>query len=206
MFAVAPAAQAIRARRTVTFEPAMLWTAARNRTTGAEEGIGLWEGGDVEEIEVTDLFTGQADVRPFYNQAVLSVGPARWEAGLNIRSIPLRISALSAAAINAFLLYEARGARVQAWRRSYDPETTLPVALEPWFRGYMNVATITRPAAGGEGAVDAEVVSSARLLTISSAARKSDEAQRGRGGDRFRQYKASQGAKDVPWALKGRSK
>lgn len=203
MFAVSSAAQAIRAQRRASYEPAMIWIEARHRETGAVEGIGLWQGGDIEDITVTDMFTGMAVTRTFYHQAMLSIEWRRMETGIAVGSTRIRISRLSPAARNAFHLYDPRGAQAQLWVRSYDPDTMLPIAVEPRDKGYINLAPETRPVPGGEGVIEAEIVSSARLLTITSALRKSDEVQRRRGGDKFRQYKATQASKDVPWAVKG---
>lgn len=203
---VSTAAQAVRERRTAIDEAHLLWIAARNRETGVPEALGLWSGPDDETIRVVDLFTGVEQDRLFYGAgALLSASSVRFEAGLKIRAMRFELSPLAPAVTQLFRVYEARGAQVQGWLRSYDPDTRRPVGVERWVKGYVNAAPITRPAAGGEASLSIDVVSTARMLTVASAVRKSSEALQARHpGDKFRKYKAVAGSTDVPWNLKGK--
>lgn len=177
----------------------MVWIGATDRDTGEPRGIGLWRGEDTEVITVTDLFTHVATARTFYSGGLKTIGSVRHEQGLNIRPVTIELSAFHDAVLAAIRQYEARGCPVQGFKRSYNPETGQAVAVEPWFKGFLNRAPTTRPASGGEGTMSLEVVSTALLLTITPAAMKSDAAQRQRLGDRIRRYKNVASTWDVPW-------
>lgn len=190
--------QSQREKRTALKQIPMVWVAAADRDTGVIEGVGFWRGEDVENILVPDLYTGLLVTRTFY-PGVLELGSIRHEAGLNIRPISLRLSAISPAVAQAFRGYEARGARVQAWQRGYDPVTGQVLGQpDAWFKGFVNAAPIERPTPGGEAAIEVEIVSTARMLTITSGRKKSHAAQQLRGGDMIRKYKTTTGSWDVP--------
>jgi hypothetical protein len=205
MRATDAAAQAIRAQRKNIYEIPMMWISSRHRGTGSVEGVGLWRGGEVENINVLDLFTKTSAIRTFYNGALIEVGELRYESGFNYRPITVTISALNAAALTAFREYEPRGAQVQGWRRVYNPDTGKPVSVEPWFKGFVNEIPIERPGGGGEFTIELGVVSTAAMLTIASMRRKSDQEQRRRtgaacpGGDRIRKYTNTAAAWEVSW-------
>lgn len=198
------AAQAVRARRIGTIERKLLWVAAKNRSTGAIEAIGLWDGADDEIITVPDMFTGLAQSRMFYGAgSLLDVGEVSYAAGLNIRAMTVTLSPLSVAVKDAFRAYDARGALAQVWRRTLDPVTRRPVGVEGWFKGFINRAPFERAAVGGESSLSVEIVSTARTLTITSGLMKSDQAQRARSpGDAFRQHKAAISTVVTPWGSK----
>lgn len=197
------AAQAAREARRGIVEIPMLWIEARHRETGVIEALGLWGGSDDETITVTDMFNGVAQPRLFHGAgALLSIGAVRHEAGLTIRAVEVALSPLAAATRQAFRAYDARGAQAQVWTRSYDAATRKPLGVEARVKGYVNGAPIERPAPGGEAGMSVEIVSPARMLTVTSALRKSDETQRARApGDRFRRYKATIAQVDVPWGM-----
>lgn len=198
MLTVNAAAQAYRERRAGIVEIPMVWITAAERTSGEQHGIGLWKGEDIENIVVPDLLTGFNVTRTFYNRGLLDIGEVRYESGLNIRPMSLKLSRINEAVLVAFQLYEARGAEVQLYRRCYDVNRR-PIAVEPWDFGYINLAPSERPAGGGEWSIEVEVVSEVRLLTQGSTLKKSHEAQRRRMGDKFRQYKGAIAQVTVPW-------
>lgn len=203
MRGVSQPAQAQRERRGALLEILMMWIEARDRASGEIHGIGLWQGEDPESIRVTDMFTGVTEPRPFLSLGIISVGSIRYETGLDIRPVSVTLSSLSEPVEAAFRLYEARGARTQIWRRSYDPESRLPLGEpEARFKGFVNSAPMERPEPGGEATIEVQLVSTARLLTFPSERKKSDEAQRLRGDDRWRRYKGTTRAWDVPWGIK----
>lgn len=195
-------AQAIRERRGALIEVPIVYVEALDGATVV--GVGFWGGDEDAVIRVTSLWTGVRQALPFYGAgAFLDISPIRHEAGLSIRPVTLTLSSLAPAVQEAFRVYDARGARVSIWRRSYDPTNRKPIAVEPWFRGYVDGADFERPAVGGEAQVSVDVVSTARMLTISSALRKSDEAQQARApGDRFRRHKSTIASAEVPWGQK----
>jgi hypothetical protein len=195
------AAQAARERRRYLNEIPMVYIEARDRDSGQIHGIGLWKGPQIEDIVVPDFRTGFDVVHTFYNQGLLDVGDVRYESGLSIRPITLRLSAINDAVLVAFRLYEARGAIVQMWRRAYD-HNWKPLGVEQWDYGMINLAPSERPAQGSESSIEVEMVSEVRMLTEGSNLRKSHQAQRRRGDDDFRQYKATTADWTVPWGSK----
>jgi len=201
MLTVNATAQAYRERRADLIQIPMLYIESRDFVSGELHGIGLWRGDDIENVSVPDLKTGIPIVRTFYNAGLLSIGDVRYESGLNIRPISISLSAISEAVLVAFRQYNARGAEVQLWRRCYDINRK-PIAVEAWDFGYVNTAPSERPTSGGEFSISVEIVSEVRMLTQGSELRKSDQAQRRRLNDAFRQYKAVTVDWTVPWGTK----
>jgi hypothetical protein len=200
MRAVLAAAQTQREQRRAILEIPMVWIEGRDRETHEVHGLGLWGGPDVENIWVTDMFTGASVRRTFYHQGVLGIGSVRNEVGFGVKAVTISLSSINTAVQIAIRGYDPRGAKVQVWKRGYNPDTRKPLGVEPYFKGYINEAPIERPAPGGDAAIEAEVVSTARMLTMTSALLKSHEAQKHRApGDNFRKYKGSAGNWDVAW-------
>jgi hypothetical protein len=206
MRAVDPAAQAAREARAGLAERLMLWIAARDRSTHAVEALGLWTGEDTEEITVTDLWTGGIATRAFVGAgALLGVDGLQHAAGLQVRPVRVSLSAIDESVAAAVRLYDARGARLQIWKRTLSADTGLALGSpEPLFKGFVNRAPIPRPVPGGEAVLELEAVSAVRLLTIPAGRKKSDAAQRLRdSSDRFRRYKSIARTIDVPWGVEG---
>ena len=199
-----PAAQAEREKRSGLIEQALVWITARNRASGAEESLGLIASDDDESVAVTDLFTGETRLRFFRGAGgLLSVGPVRWEAGLNIRPAPITLAVNAPAVMAALRQYDARGGKVQVWRRTLSTETRRQIgAPERWIKGFVNRAPMPRAVPGGSAEMVMEVVSSKRLLTVHGSGTKSDESQKRRLGDRLFRYRAGIGTRDVPWGQK----
>lgn len=198
------AAQAERERRVGEVATKMVWIAARNRTSGVLEGIGLWLGRDDETIRVRDLWTQVEQPRGFYGAgSLLSVGSVKAEAGLTVRPIDLELSPLHPAVIEIIKVRDARGAPIQIWNRTYHPETMAPLGVEPVFKGYISSIRETRPAPGGAAKVAVSCVSTARTLTIASALKRSHETQLARApGDNFFRHKRIAAQTPVFWGTK----
>lgn len=204
---VDPECQAAREARIPLMEIPILWVSGKDRNTGAIQSLGLWGGDDDERIVVEDLFVGARVSRYFYGRgAVLSLGPIRHERGLTIRPVQVRLSPLADAAQQAFLAYEPRGAEAQVWKRTYDARTGKPIGYpERAVKGYINTAPIVRPEPGGEATLTAEIVSTARMLTVTSALVKSNARQLARApGDDFRKYKTTMAQIEVPFGTESK--
>ena len=139
MRAVNAAAQGLRETRGGLAERFMVWIEARNRSSNAVEGLGLWTGEDTEEIAALDLWTNTTATRDYQGAGgLLAVSGLQHTAGLEVRPVHVTLSALDATVIAAVREYDARGARVQIWRRTLSAETGLPVgAPEPAFKGFV---------------------------------------------------------------------
>lgn len=206
MIPVNSAAQAAREERRYFREVPMLWITARDWDTNEEHGIGLWQGDDVEDIDVVDITSGMVVRHTFYNKGILSIGDVRYESGLNFRPVTISLARVNAAVLVAMAQYDARGGEVQMWRRCYD-QNLRPIAVEQWDFGYVNTAPSERASltdAEGkavEWTIDLEIVSETRLLSEPSQLRKSHAAQVRRSGDAIRRYK-SRAKWPVPWGIK----
>lgn len=196
------AAQTQRLARRAIIEIPLVWISATHRETGEVHGLGVWRGPDDETITVPDYYLGINQTRYFAGRGdLLSVSGVRYESGFNFRAASIALSGISPTVKQALRFYEPHGAEVQVWRRSYNPETRKPLGVELWFPGTVDTLEFTRPAPGGESTAVLDVVSTARMLTITSAGKRSNEAQRARApGDLFRRYKATIAETEVPWA------
>ncbi|MER2507812.1 MAG: hypothetical protein ABTQ27_03535, partial [Amaricoccus sp.] len=161
------AVQALRVSRAPMGTRQLVWIEARNRATGAVEGLGLWTGEEDEEITVQDRWTGATVTRLFRGAGgLLGVEGIEQRAGFAVRPVTLRLSVIDPTVIAAVRLYDPRNARTQIWRRTYAGETGLAVGHpEARFKGFVDKAPIPRPAPGGEAVIEARLVSAARLLT-----------------------------------------
>ena len=80
-------------------------------------------------------------------------------------------------------------ARVELHRALFDPATWNLVSTPHLvFAGRVDGAAVDDAAAGGEGGLSVEMISSAIDLTRTNPAMESDAQQRLRDGDRFRRY------------------
>jgi hypothetical protein len=130
--------------------------------------------------------------RNYLGRTLLDV-PAIVDAiGVEARSISIGLDHISKAEgspMDMVYGHNVRVARVELHRAFFDPATwnlvAPPVLL---FSGRVDGASLDDAAAGGEGGLSLDVVSSAIDLTKTSPAMESDEQQKRRDGDRFRQH------------------
>lgn len=182
-----------------------IWIAAKNRTTGALETAGFWNGWDAVEAQVIDIDTRLAVTRTYQAGGSLIEVPAiPLQSDLTVRTIRIRLSQINAAVEQAIRGYDPKHAPVEIHRGFLDTETMLPVApAVPRFVGYINGAPVRTPAVGGEGGIEIACVSHSRVLTKTNPLKRSDETQSRRlvGGvpDRLRRYTDVAGKWPVHW-------
>jgi hypothetical protein len=168
-----------------------IWISGKNRSTGATESLGLWNGWVPVTADVVNPKTGETVSRVYQAGGGL-IGLPEIPATLQteVRSIRVQISHLSEAAMNAIRLYNAQMAEVQIHRGVFDPSTgaIADPALCRFF-GYVNHAPIPTPASGEEGAIELECVSASRLMTRKSGKLTSPEL--------FKERYKSSGATDM---------
>lgn len=176
----------------------LIWISAKNRSTGATENIGFWTGDDHQS------FTIDGGARLYYGAGdVLDVPPLTYEAGLSVRMHTFGLASLSPEVATALRGYEPRLAPVQVHRALFDAATgALVAAPHRVLLGWVDEASIPTPEVGGMGGATITVASSARGLTKTLPAFKSDNQQRRRSDDRFRRYVDVSGAVDVFWGSK----
>ncbi|MDS1135561.1 hypothetical protein [Nitratireductor indicus] len=182
----------------------LVWITAKNRATGAPESIGLWNGADHVDISVVSGETGATVTRPYYGMGGLQNVPAiPLVSDLTVRKITISFSQLDPAILKAVREYDPRHAPVEVHRLYLNRETRLPIApAVPRFLGFVNTTPIERPKANSEGSIRLEVVSHTRVLTRKVPAKKSDEYQRQRGGDRFYKFTDVSGQWEIAWGEK----
>lgn len=157
---------------------------------GGVNPIGFWN--DVDTIEATVIRPqdGATETRTFIGDgAVLDMDPIPLTADLSVRSANVTLSALHASVRNMLYGMKIRGRVAQIHRGIWNPQTGVLVGnLMPHFHGFVNGAPVITGAPGEESTVQIEIVSHTRELTRTSAAKKSDETQKLRSGDRGRKY------------------
>jgi hypothetical protein len=123
--------------------------------------------------------------------------------GLEARSISFGLDHISDAVGSPMdMVYgnNVRVARVELHRALFDPETwNLVSTPHLLFAGRVDGAAVDDAAAGGEGGLSLEAISSAIDLTRTNPAMESDEQQRRRSGDRFRRYGDTAGQVQTWW-------
>lgn len=181
-----------------------VWIIAKNRGTGAEETAGFWNGEFAIDVEVISGQTGLPETRTYTGAgSLLQPDDINLVSDLTIQTTRIKLSQTNAAVNNAIRGYDARNAKIEIHYGLLDLATRLLVARPlPHFVGVINKAPVTRPKVGGSGGVVAEAVSRTRELTIINPAKKSDETQKLRSGDRFRKYGSVAGSWSIFWGEK----
>ncbi|EKF17061.1 hypothetical protein NA2_19863 [Nitratireductor pacificus pht-3B] len=179
----------------------LVWVTAKNRANGAPESIGLWTGLEHVDIAVVSGETGLDVTRKYYGAgSLLHVPPIPLVSDLTVRRVTITFSHLDPAILQAVKGYDTRNGPIEIHRLYLNRATRLPIApAVPRFLGFINGAPETRPKAGAEGSIRLEVVSHTRALTRKTAARKSDEYQRRRLGDRIYRFTDVVGQWEIAW-------
>lgn len=173
----------------------LIWTTARNRTTGLPEALGLWTGADDRS------FTIAGSPRTYVGAgSIMGVPPMTAQTGVTVRMSRLTLSPLNDAVAALIRTYDARFAPVEIHRALFDPVTTLLIA-EPHrvFKGFIDEVELPIDPESGETRCEVTLASSARLLTRTLPLKRSDETQRRRMDDRFLRYADVSGEVDVYW-------
>ena len=194
---------AIRARGALVPRNFVVFT-TKNRSTGAPVIRGLWDDVEAVTLNVVSGETGDVVSRNFIGDgAILSIDPIPMRIGLEVRTIQMVLSPLNTAVQTILRTDDPRGAKVEIYRGLLDPATMLLVA-NPRIRflGKINGAPIETPGVGGEARATLKIVSHTRELTRTNPAKKGDETQRLRSGDRFRRYTGVAGEWAIFWGEK----
>ena len=172
-----------------------IWVSARNRATNAVETMGLWTGGDHENITIGGVS------RLYYGAgSVVDLPQVTMQTGLGVRMHRLGLSPLTPEVMQLIRGYDVRFAPVEIHRALFSTDTRLLVE-EPHrvLTGFIDEVDLGTPAAGGTSSCVLGIATSARVLTQSLPLKKSDETQKLRSGDRFRRWTDVSGSVDVWW-------
>lgn len=182
----------------------LLWIVAKNRDTGDPEEIGFWDDLDTLTMSVISGEDGSTVSRTYIGAgALLEIDAIPLVSDLSVRTISVSLSGVSTEVAEAVRTYDPRLAAVEIHRALFDTETRELIAPPiPHFVGRINRLDIPTPEVGGDAVITAEVVSHTRELTRSNPAKRSDETQKLRSGDRFRRYTGVANKWDVFWGEK----
>lgn len=163
-----------------------------------------WTGEDNVTLNVEDQAGGSPISRNMVGGGTLLDVPAIVDAiGLEARSIAIGLDHISTAVgspMDMVFGNNVRVARVEMHRALFDPSTWhLVSTAHLLFAGRVDGAAVNDAAAGGEGGLSIDAMSSAIDLTKTNPAMESDEQQKRRGGDRFRQYGDSAAQIETWW-------
>lgn len=152
-----------------------------------------WTGEDNIIVNVAPLGGGTPESRNALGGATLLDVPPMVDAiGLEARGVSFgldHISSASGSPMDAVYGNNIRVARVELHRALFDPATWNLVSTPHLiFAGRVDGASVNDAAAGGEGGLSLDAISSAIDLTKTNPAMESDEQQRLRSGDRFRRH------------------
>jgi hypothetical protein len=160
---------------------------------GSPSEFAYWTGEDNVAINVVPPGATTPVSRNFRGGATLLDVPAIVDAiGVEPRTVTIGLDHISTSAgspMDMVFGNNVRVARVEMHRALFDPDTWNLVATPHLiFAGRVDGAAVDDAAAGGEGGLSLDVVNSAIDLTKTNPAMESDEQQRRRDGDRFRQH------------------
>ena len=174
----------------------LVWVSARNRSTGATETMGIWDGDDHQDFTIGGV------VRTYFGAgSVLALDPITMATGLDVRMQRLTLAPVAPKVEMLIRGYDVRLAPVEVHRALFDPVTRALIA-EPLrtFLGWIDSVSIPTPVVGGQASIEVTLASLGRSLTQSLALKQSDETLRLRAPtDGFRKYAALSGTVDTVW-------
>jgi hypothetical protein len=177
----------------------MVHVIGRNRSTGAPEALGLWQGDDHLTIAINGAN------RTYYGAGgLIGVEPIRAGIGLEVRMLQATLSPLTPEVALLLRGYDTRLALAEVHRGLLSLETGQLIA-EPIrvFRGWVDELKIRTGEVGGSGEATVTLASAARGLTRALTLTRSDtEMRRRNAGDRFRDYADIAGEVGVWWGEK----
>lgn len=171
---------------------------------GSAQTFAYWTGEDNIAANVVPAGGDTPVSRNFVGGGtLLNIPPIVDAIGVEARSITIGLDHISEAAggpLDMVFGNNVRVARVEMHRAFFDPATWNLVSTPTlMFSGRVDGASIDDAAAGSEGGLSLDCISSAIDLTKTNPAMQSDEQQKLRGGDRFRRYGDTAGQIQTWW-------
>ena len=169
---------------------------------GEEEVFGFTDFGEDAILNIVNGETGATESYTFYgdNAPIQGMDPIPLKVGLEVNTVEVVLNHLHPVVQLMTRGHDIRNAKVQIHRGYLDPESMLLVAA-PRCRllGQVNTNPTSIPAVGGQGDTTLRIVSHTRELSRTNPAKRSDETQRLRDGDRFRRYSGTAGKWEIFW-------
>jgi hypothetical protein len=153
--------------------------------------FGFTDFGEDVAIDSVDGVTGATVNRSYAGDSapLVALDPIPMKIGLEVDTKQVILNSLHPAVMAMHRGHDCRNAPVQIHRAYLSTVSILPVALPRCRRlGFVNTAPEEIAAADGASQLKIEVVSVTRELTRTNPAKRSDETERLRSGDRFRRY------------------
>ncbi len=177
----------------------LVWIEAKNRSTGATETAGFWNGADDRSFTIggtARTYTGAG--------TLLQVGGIKGAVGLDVRMHQLGLSGVPQEVLDIIHLYDTRLAPVEVHKVFFDPVKGVTIGdPQRVLKGWVDEMDVPRPVDGQSGAVTLTVASASRALTRTLTTKKSDEAQRRVSAtDDFRKFASISGTVGVFWGSK----
>jgi len=179
----------------------LVWITAKKRSDGSGASFGFWS----ERLPVTlDVIGGTDGVtvtRTYQADGALqSVDQLVLASTIAVRTASFTLSLIHPTVKQLWGLYRLKMAKVEIHRVPLDTVTNLPVApAHCRFIGRVDTAPKTRGTPGQAGSLIIKCVSSTVGLTVINPAKRSDETQKLRSGDRHSQYADVVGGWIVPF-------
>jgi hypothetical protein len=163
--------------------------------------FGFWKGEDNITTNIVTAVDGSTVSRSFIGGgSLIGVDAIPLVIGLEARTIEVTLSPIHSEVQDMVRGNDIRHAVVEVLRAMFDVSTgglvSTPFAR---FLGKVDGAPVATPAEGDEGSITLHCVSNTIELTRTNPARKSDEQQKRRSGDRFRKYADTAGDIEIWW-------
>jgi hypothetical protein len=178
----------------------LIWISAPKLSDGSTGTFGFWN----ERLPATLLVTGlngAAEARDYQAVgALMAVDKITLTADITVRTASFTLSMVHPTVQQLWGEYRLKMARVEIHRVLLDPVTKRPVdTAHRRFLGRVDRAPKTTAAPGQEGGLIINCVSTTVGLTIINPAKRSDESQKLRSGDRHSRYADVVGQWQIPW-------
>ncbi len=168
----------------------LVWITAQKLSDGTTASFGFWN----EHLPVTmDVVSGEdgtVEARTYHGDGgLLGVDNIKLTSDISIRTTAFRLSMIHPTTRTLWGEYRLKLAKVQIHRVPLDVVTQRPVALPRCrFLGVIDTAPLKVPKTGGDGSLTINCVSTTAELTITNPAKRSDQTQQRRSGDRHSIY------------------
>jgi hypothetical protein len=158
---------------------------------GAPALFGFTDYGEGIALDVIDGVTGLTVNRSYAGDSapLIALDPIPMKIGLEVDTMQVMLNPLHPAVMAMHRGHDCRNAPVQIHRAYLSIVSMLPVGLPRCRRlGFVNTAPEEIAGPDAQSQLRIGVVSVTRELTRTNPAKRSDETQRLRSGDRFRRY------------------
>lgn len=144
---------------------------------------------------------GNTEARAYAGEgAIVSVDALPLAADFEVRNAAFVLSLLHGDVRTLWGEYRMKRAICEIYRAPFSPTSRLPISLpRRRFRGRIDKASQQMPQPGQEGGISISAISSAAELRIINPAKRSDQTQQRRNGDRHSKYADVVGQWDRPW-------